>query len=75
MYPNGAEIAVQPHYMYQKELTIRSVFVSPYAFDRALNLLSVLELEPLISVRPLEEINEAFHDLLAGKGIKVLLKP
>jgi len=75
MYPNGAEVGVQPHYMYQKELTIRSVFVSPYSFDRALNLLSVLELEPLISVMPIEKIMDAFQQLLKGEGIKVLIKP
>jgi 2-desacetyl-2-hydroxyethyl bacteriochlorophyllide A dehydrogenase len=75
MYPNGAEVGVQPHYMYQHELTIKSVFVSPYAFTRALNLLPVLDLEPLISIKPLEKIDEAFHELLAGKGIKVLMKP
>ncbi len=75
MYPNGAEVGVQPHYMYQKELTIRSVFVSPYSFTRALSLLSVLELEPLISIMPLEKINDGFQQLLRGEGIKVLIKP
>ena len=75
MYPNGAEVGVQPHYMYQKELTIRSVFVSPYSFHRALNLLTVLNLEPLISIMPLEKINDAFQQLIKGVGIKVLIKP
>ncbi|MFC2070044.1 zinc-binding dehydrogenase [Chloroflexota bacterium] len=75
MYPYGAEVGVSPLYMYQKELTIRSIFVSPYCFTRALNLLPVLELEPLISVMPLDKIVEAFHQLARGEGIKVLIEP
>jgi (R,R)-butanediol dehydrogenase/meso-butanediol dehydrogenase/diacetyl reductase/L-iditol 2-dehydrogenase len=75
MYPNGAEVPVPPSLMYDKELTIRGVFVSPYSFERALALLPVLNLEPLISIMPIEQIDEAFHGLLAGKGIKVLIKP
>jgi (R,R)-butanediol dehydrogenase / meso-butanediol dehydrogenase / diacetyl reductase len=75
MYPNGAEVGVPPSLMYDKELTIRGVFVSPYSFERALNLLPVLNLEPLISIMPIEQIDEAFHMLLAGKGVKVLIKP
>ena len=75
MYPNGAEVGVPPSMMYDKELTIRGVFVSPYSFERALNLLPVLNLEPLISIMPIEQIDEAFHMLLAGKGVKILIKP
>jgi len=75
MYPTDAEVGVPASYMYQKELTIKGVFISPYCFPRSVNLLSELELEPLISIRPIEEINQAFHDLLAGKGMKVLIKP
>jgi Zn-dependent alcohol dehydrogenase len=51
------------------------VFISPYSFPRSINLLNTLDLEPLISIRPIEEINEAFHDLLVGKDMKVLIKP
>ncbi|HLB27734.1 MAG TPA: zinc-binding dehydrogenase, partial [Dehalococcoidales bacterium] len=75
MYPEDAEVGVPPSLLYHQELTIRGVFVSPYSFPRALNLLSVLKLEPLISIMPIEKISEAFHGLLAGKGIKVLIKP
>jgi len=75
MYPEDAEVGVAPSVMYHKELTIRGVFVSPYSFPRALNLLPVLKLKPLISVMPIEQIVDAFKGLLAGKGIKVLIKP
>jgi (R,R)-butanediol dehydrogenase/meso-butanediol dehydrogenase/diacetyl reductase/L-iditol 2-dehydrogenase len=75
MYPEDAEVGVPPSFMYHKELTIKGVFVSPYAFPRSLNLLTVLNLQPLISIMPIEKIDEAFHQLIAGKGIQVLIKP
>jgi len=75
MYPVGVEVGVPPSDMYGKELTIKGVFISPYCFPRSISLLSVLDLEPLISIRPIAEIDQAFRDLLAGKGMKVLIKP
>jgi len=75
VYPFGTEISVPALHMNGKEITIKGVVISPYCFPRSINLLSELELEPLISIRPIEEINEAYHDLLAGKGMKVLIKP
>ena len=75
MYPHGAKAGVAPAYMYSKELTIRSVFISPYCFPRALNLLPELELKPLISTMPLQDINKAFQQLIKGQGIKILIKP
>ncbi len=75
VYPFGSEIGVPSFCMNGKEITIKGVVISPYCFPRSRNLLSELDLEPLISIRPMEEINEAYHDLLAGKGMKVLIKP
>lgn len=75
MYPGGAELPVIPSYMYARELTIKSVFVSPYCFSRALNMLPTMDLEPLISVKPIEKITEGFQELLKGQGMKVLIKP
>jgi (R,R)-butanediol dehydrogenase/meso-butanediol dehydrogenase/diacetyl reductase/L-iditol 2-dehydrogenase len=75
VYPPGTDISVPSLYMNGKELTIKGVFISPYCFPRSVNLLSKLELEPLISIRSIQEINEAYHDLLNGKGMKVLIKP
>ncbi len=74
-YPAGADLADLPRYMCGMELTIRSVFVSPYCFSRALNLLPEMDTSPLISIRPLDQINEAFEDLFKGQGMKVLIKP
>ncbi|MBN2239141.1 MAG: alcohol dehydrogenase catalytic domain-containing protein [Dehalococcoidales bacterium] len=75
MYPVGVEVGVPPSEMYGKELTIKGVFISPYSFPRSVNLLNTLDLDPLISIRPIEEIDQAFRDLLAGKGMKILIKP
>ena len=74
VYPADAEIGVPPFYMYQKELTIRSVLVSPYAFYRAVYMLPRLDLSPLISVYPIDDVVQAFADHKAGKAIKVMLK-
>jgi len=75
MYPGGAELPVIPSYMYARELTIKSVFVSPYCFTRALNMLPTLDLKPLISIKPIEKIREGIDELLKGQGMKVLIKP
>ncbi len=75
MYPGGAELPVVPSYMYARELTIKSVFVSPYCFNRALNMLPTLDLKPLISIKPIENIMDGVNELLKGQGMKVLIKP
>jgi (R,R)-butanediol dehydrogenase/meso-butanediol dehydrogenase/diacetyl reductase/L-iditol 2-dehydrogenase len=76
VYGKDAEIAVPPFYMYAKELTIRSIFVSPYSFPRALNLLPKLELKPLITdIVPLKDIQKAFELHKKGKSIKILIQP
>jgi len=74
-YPSDAEVTIAPSFMYTRELKIHSVRVSPYSFPRALQLLPKLELKPVISVRSLDDAPQAFADLLAGKGVKILLTP
>jgi (R,R)-butanediol dehydrogenase/meso-butanediol dehydrogenase/diacetyl reductase/L-iditol 2-dehydrogenase len=74
-YPIGNEISVTPSYIYSKELTIRTALSAPYCFERALKLLPQLKLKPLISIMPLEKINNAFQLLANGQGIKILIKP
>ena len=75
MYPADAKAGVVPAYMYNHELTIRAVFISPYCFPRAMNLLPKLDLKPLISVMPLDNIHDAFQTCIQGKAMKVLVKP
>ena len=76
VYGKDVEIGVPPFLLYAKELTITSTFVSPYSFPRALNLLSKLEVQPLIThIIPLKDIQQAFDLHKAGKAIKILIKP
>ena len=76
VYGKDVEIGVSPFIMYAKELTITSTFVSPYCFPRSVNLLSKLELQPLITdIVPLKDIAKAFELHKGGKSIKILIKP
>ncbi|MFC1949416.1 zinc-binding dehydrogenase [Chloroflexota bacterium] len=73
MYPEGSVIELAPSFFWHTEVTLRGIRVAPFSFTRGLNLLAEFDLEPLISVRPVEEMVQAYHDLLAGKGMKVLI--
>lgn len=76
VYGKDVEIGVSPFLMYAKELTITSTFVSPYSFPRSVNLLSKLELQPLITdIVPLKDIAKAFELHKGGKSIKILVQP
>jgi len=76
VYAADAEVSIRPFYMYTKELTIRSIFTSPYSFPRALNLLPKLELRPLIThIIPLNDIKQAFDLYKEGKSVKILIEP
>jgi (R,R)-butanediol dehydrogenase/meso-butanediol dehydrogenase/diacetyl reductase/L-iditol 2-dehydrogenase len=76
VYPVEAEIGVPPFTMYAKELTIRSVFVSPYCFPRALNLIPRLDIKSLITnIMPLKDIKKAFELHETRKAIKILIQP
>jgi 2-desacetyl-2-hydroxyethyl bacteriochlorophyllide A dehydrogenase len=75
VYPAEARIEVPPFYMYQNELSIRSVFLSPYCFPRALDLLSVLDIKSLLTdIVPLSGIVQAFEKHKQGKSEKILVK-
>ncbi len=75
VYEMDFEIPIRPFELYYRDLTLKGVFMSPYTFPRAMALLEVLELEPLLSVTfPLDKVNEAFEAQLSGKYIKVLVE-
>ena len=75
VYAYDKEISINPFYMYANELTIRSVFISPYSFPRSLSLLTKMELDPIITdIYPLEKIDKAFENHKKGKSIKTLIK-
>jgi threonine dehydrogenase-like Zn-dependent dehydrogenase len=62
--------------LFARELTIRGSFIRTTEFRRAVDLLSTLDLAPLITRRfPLERIQDAFQAARAREGIRVLVGP
>lgn len=76
MYPHDFEMPLNlSDYLYLKELTITGVFVSPYAFPRALQVLPHLDVDDLTqSVFDLEDAAEAFAMHVSGRFPKVVIK-
>lgn len=75
VYAYDKEIPINPFYMYANELTIKSVFIAPYSFPRALNLLPKLSLDDIVTdIFALDEIQMAFEKHKQGKSIKTLIK-
>ena len=73
-YPPNFDVGVPIYYMHSRDLTIRDVRSSPYAFPKALQMLPKLDLKPLITVYPLADVLQAFAAQKAGKNVKILLK-
>jgi L-iditol 2-dehydrogenase len=62
-------------YLYLKELTLTGVFISPYAFPRALQILPYLDLAELTqSTFDLEDATEAFAVHVSGRYPKVIIR-
>ncbi len=76
MYPADYEMPLNlSDYLYLKELTLTGVFVSPYAFPRALQVLPHLDLDELTqSVFDLEDAEQAFETHLSGVYPKVVIR-
>ncbi|UOR01838.1 alcohol dehydrogenase catalytic domain-containing protein [Leucobacter allii] len=76
MYPEDYELPLNlSDYLYLRELTLTGVFVSPYAFPRALQLLPHLDVEELTrAVYPLEDAAEAFAVHVSGAHPKVVIR-
>jgi 2-desacetyl-2-hydroxyethyl bacteriochlorophyllide A dehydrogenase len=76
VYPFDSEISISPFYLYANEINIKSVFISPYSFPRALNLLPKLDVKTLVTdIYALSDVEQAFENHKKGKSIKTLLKP
>jgi (R,R)-butanediol dehydrogenase/meso-butanediol dehydrogenase/diacetyl reductase/L-iditol 2-dehydrogenase len=76
MYPQDFEMPLNlGRYMYSNELTITGVFISPYAFPRAVQMLSYLRLDELTqAVFPLDQATEAFAAHVSGLHPKVVIR-
>jgi L-iditol 2-dehydrogenase len=69
-------VTVRPYHLYEKEITIRGAYAASQTFERALDLLPRLQLEPLVSVvAPLERIADVYAEHRAGEHVKVLFAP
>jgi (R,R)-butanediol dehydrogenase/meso-butanediol dehydrogenase/diacetyl reductase/L-iditol 2-dehydrogenase len=60
--------------MHSRDLTIRDVRSSPYAFPKALQMLPKLDLQPLLKIFPLQDVIPAFEAQKTGKNVKIMLK-
>jgi 2-desacetyl-2-hydroxyethyl bacteriochlorophyllide A dehydrogenase len=74
--PADAQFTVPAYEIFSRELTIRGSFIRTNEFRRAVELLGVLDLAPLITQRfPLREVRAAFEAAKGRKGIRVLVGP
>lgn len=76
MYPHDFEMPLNlSDYLYLKELTLTGVFLSPYAFPRALAILPRLQVDELTAaVFPIDEAAAAFATHVGGTVPKVVLQ-
>ncbi len=76
MYPADFEMPLNlSDYLYLKELTITGVFVSPYAFPRALQILPHLDVDELTAaVFDLDDAPAAFAAHMSGEHPKVVIR-
>ena len=74
--PGSAEITLRPYDLFERELTIRASFVRAYEFRRAVTLLPLLQIAPMLGERfPLPRIADAFAAAGSRRGVKTLVTP
>ena len=67
-------LTIPAYEIYSRELTIRGSFIRANEFRRAVELLSTLDLAPLITQRfPLREVHAAFKAAHSREGVRVLV--
>ncbi len=76
MYPNDFEMPLNLYkFCYYNELEITGLYVAPYAFPRALQLLPRMELDPFIQkVFDIDDAVAAFEAQVSGKWPKILIR-
>lgn len=76
VFARDVTIPISPFLMYEKELSLRAANAAPRTFERALELLSRLQLDELVSaIEPLERIAEVYDAHRRGEHTKVLVSP
>src|SRR5439155_7365287 len=72
--PTSARPALPAYELFSRELTIRGSYIRTTEFRRAVDLLSTLDLAPLITRRfPLREIDQAINAARTREGIRILV--
>lgn len=76
MYPNDFEMPLNIYkYCYAYELSITGLYVAPYAYPRALQMLQRFQLDDFTAtVFSIDEAEEAFKAQVSGKYTKILIK-
>jgi threonine dehydrogenase-like Zn-dependent dehydrogenase len=74
--PGDSEVTIRPYELFRRELTIRASYIRSYEFERAVRLLSSLDLTPFVQLQvPLARIDEAFALARGRAAQKVLVCP
>lgn len=75
-YPNDYTLPLNlTKYLYLNEITISGMFVAPYAYPRAIQMLDKYDLDDFTSkVFPLSQGAEAFAEQVTGKYVKILIQ-
>ena len=76
MYPNAFEMPLNLYkYCYKNELTITGIYISPYTFPRAVQILPHFKLEDFTAaIYDLDYVEEAFRQQITGKYPKILIR-
>ena len=76
MYPNDYEMPINLYkHFYQNEITDTGIYIAPYAYPRAMQIMPRFKLDELTSkVFPIDEAEAAFEAQVSGKYPKILIK-
>jgi 2-desacetyl-2-hydroxyethyl bacteriochlorophyllide A dehydrogenase len=75
-FGSDTEISLSPALLLEREITVVGSLSTSYSFPRALELLSRVQVDGLITAsEPLSDIARVYRDHLAGNYIRALVKP
>jgi (R,R)-butanediol dehydrogenase/meso-butanediol dehydrogenase/diacetyl reductase/L-iditol 2-dehydrogenase len=75
-YPRDFDLPVNAYtQLYEKEVTITGIFVSPYTFSRTAQIIERFDLDDFTqAIYGIDDVKEAFEVHLSGKYPKVIIK-